>query len=96
MDDIEQEVLKKVGSLIDGSVSRSDIDTWSQTRGEEIKKNLTNNDDFRNEALSDLIDALTLAITPNEDGSWLYNQDDLTTWLEDYQASIENGRLSET
>lgn len=87
MEDVEQEVLEKVNSLIDGSMARVDIDKWSQTRGEEIKEILTDDYAARSEALSDLIDALTLVVTPNENGGWLYNLDDFRSWLEDYQAS---------
>jgi hypothetical protein len=85
MDSIEQEVLTKIANLIEGNISREAIDNWSQLRGEEIQKILAGADDPRSEALSDLIDAMSLVVTPNEHGGWLYTQDDFETWLHDYQ-----------
>lgn len=87
LNDIEQEVLAKIVNLTEGNISREDIDNWSQRRGVEIQKTLAETSDPRREALSDLIDALSLVVTPNENGDWLYTQDDFETWLHDYQST---------
>lgn len=84
MYNIEDRVIKIYRELIGKKITRESADKFAYdlrlSWGDEFEQSLMQNQPD----LYDLVSALELVLTPDEDGEWLYDTEDFRLWLEEY------------
>lgn len=84
MYNIEDRVIKIYRELIGKKITRERADKFAYdlrlSLGDEFEQSLMQNQPD----LYDLVSALELVLTPDEDGGWLYDTEDFRLWLEEY------------
>ena len=81
---IRIEAVGIIRRLIAREISREGADSWTRDLHRDYGDDVTDKIRLQDPPLADLIDALPLAITPNEPEGWLYDTDDFQAWLQDY------------
>lgn len=84
INNLRDEVEANAEALVRGQKTRAEIDAWVQGLENRYDIEILDKLKFYDQPLSDLIDALGLAITPGNDSTWLYDEIDFKRWLDEY------------
>ena len=84
LEQIRIEAVGIIRRLIAREISREGADSCTRDLHRDYGDDVTDKIRLQDPHLADLIDALPLAITPNEPEGWLYDTDDFQAWLQDY------------